>query len=123
MACPRGIPTKLLELCRLELGNPGSPLSSSVTDEETKAKEDTAPGCSLITPGPGAKVCLLGRESEKTVAGVGAQTEWGLGNQSFSADRVRIKVGLKLVTRVKGAGDASFLFKVLVSKNIRERTP
>lgn len=68
-------------------------------------------------------MCLLGRESEKTVAGVGAQTGGALGASPSSADRVRIKVGLKLVTRVKGAGDASFLFKVLVSKNIRERTP
>lgn len=67
-------------------------------------------------------MCLLDSESQKTVAGVGAQTEWGPGNRSFSADRVRIKVGLKLVTRGKGAGDASFLFKVLVSKNIRENT-
>lgn len=68
-------------------------------------------------------MCLLDRESQKTVAGVCAQTEWGPGNRSFSADRVRIKVGLKLVTRGKGASDASFLFKVLLSKNIRERTP
>lgn len=67
-------------------------------------------------------MCLLDRESQKTVAGVGAQTEWGPGNQSFSADRVRIKVGLKLVTRGKGAGDASFLFKAWYLK-ISERTP
>lgn len=34
-----------------------------------------------------------------------------------------LEAGLKLVTRGKGAGDTSFLFIVLLSKNIRERTP